>query len=58
MLQVLDGVELDAALAQQFRCAARVASARVVIDDELFHAFPAPYFRPRWRPARAPQSLR
>ena len=32
MLQILDSVELDAALAQKLDCAARVSSARVMIN--------------------------
>jgi len=37
LFQIFDGVELDAALAQDLGRAARLASARVVIDDEVRH---------------------
>jgi hypothetical protein len=39
MLQVLDGVELDAAVAQDLMSAARLPSARVMVDYDAFHAF-------------------
>jgi len=35
--EIFDDVELDAALAQNLECAARLASARVVIDQQFFH---------------------
>jgi hypothetical protein len=38
LLQVVDDVELDAALAQQVQRAARLASAGVVVDDDPGHA--------------------
>ena len=37
LLQVLDDVELDAALAQDVDCAARLPSTRVVVDEDPFH---------------------
>lgn len=37
LFQVLDDVELDVPLAQDIQRAAGFASARVVIDGELFH---------------------
>jgi len=37
IVQVFDDVELDAALAQDLDCAARLASARVVIDRDAVH---------------------
>jgi hypothetical protein len=37
MLEVLDDVELDAALAQQIQRAARLTSARVVVDGDPRH---------------------
>ena len=39
MLQVLDGVELDAAVAQDLVSAARLPSARVMVDYDACHAF-------------------
>ena len=37
IVQVCDDVELDVALAQNLDCAARLASARVVIDRDAVH---------------------
>ena len=37
LLQVLDDVELDAALAQNVDCAARLPSTRVVVHEDPFH---------------------
>jgi hypothetical protein len=40
LLQVLDDVELDAALAQDVDCAARFPSAGVVVDEHALHGAP------------------
>jgi len=40
VVQVLDDVELDVALAQEFQRAARLASTRVVVDEHFRHRFP------------------
>jgi len=37
VFQVLDDIELDAAVAQNFQRAPRLASARVVVEGELVH---------------------
>src|SRR5579875_371898 len=39
MLEILDGVELDAALAQNLMSAARLPSAWVMVNDDALHGF-------------------
>jgi hypothetical protein len=41
-LEILDGVELDTAGAQQLQRAARIASARVVVEGYLPHLADSP----------------
>jgi len=40
VVQVLNDVELDVALAQEIQRATRLASTRVVIDEHFRHRFP------------------
>ena len=47
IVQVFDGVELDAALAQDLDCATRLASAGVVVDGDAVHE--GPLFFAQWR---------
>ena len=42
MLQIINDVELDAAFAQDFQCAARFSSGLVVIDNDPAHAHDSP----------------
>jgi hypothetical protein len=50
MLKIFDGVELDAALAQNLMSAARLPSAGVVINDDALHAFLLPPHRLDFEP--------